>query len=152
MRRPYQIAGGVLLALAGFIAFESLKLRYYTPLGPGPGFFPFWLSIVLAGLASCLILQATLAHPQAMSKDFFASRTGYLKMGAVVLALVATTAFLERLGFRLTMLAMYLFLLCTLGRQNLIVTVVVALAGSFGVYYLFVRWLAVPLPAGLFAF
>jgi len=47
---------------------------------------------------------------------------------------------------------MYLFLLCTLGRQNLIVTVVVALAGSFGVYYLFVRWLAVPLPAGLFAF
>jgi hypothetical protein len=62
---------------------------------------------------------------------------------------VATTVFLERLGFCLTMLAVYLFLLRALGRQGLIVTALVALAGSFGVYYLFVHWLQVPLPTGI---
>jgi putative tricarboxylic transport membrane protein len=149
MRTPYQIAGGVLLALAGFVAFESLKLRYYTPLGPGPGFFPFWLALVLAGLAIGILLQATLGRAEAMPEDFFASRTGYWKMGAVILALVATTVFLERLGFCLTMLAVYLFLLRALGRQGLIVTALVALAGSFGVHYLFVHWLQVPLPTGI---
>ena len=39
MRRPYQITATVLLLVAAFIAFESLQLRYYSTLGPGPGFF-----------------------------------------------------------------------------------------------------------------
>jgi hypothetical protein len=150
MRRAYQITGTVLLLLAAFVADESLKLRYYTPLGPGPGFFPFWLAVILGALAVGMLLQATLGHAEPMPADFFASRTGYLKMGAVVLALVGTTALLEPLGFCLTMLAVYLFLLYTLGRQNLILTALVSLGGSFGVYYLFVRWLQVPLPTGLF--
>lgn len=150
MRRSYQITGAVLLLLAAFVAVESLKLRYYTSLGPGPGFFSFWLALLLGGLAVGVLLQATVGQAEPMPSNFFASRTGYLRMGAVVLALVATTAVLEPLGFRLTMLAVYLFLLCALGRRGLIVTVLVAVAGSFGVYHLFVRWLNVPLPIGVF--
>ena len=150
MRRAYQITGTVLLLLAAFVAVESLKLRYYTSLGPGPGFFPFWLAVILGALAVGMLLQATLGHAEPMPADFFARRTGYLKMGAVVLALVGTTVLLEPLGFCLTMLAVYLFLLYTLGRQNLILTALVSLGGSFGVYYLFVRWLQVALPTGLF--
>jgi putative tricarboxylic transport membrane protein len=150
MRRSYQITGAVLLLFAVFVAVESLNLRYYTSLGPGPGFFPFWLAIVLGGLAVGMLLQATLGRPERAPADFFASRRGYLRMGAVVLALVVTTALLERLGFCLTMFTVYLFLLYALGRQNLILTALVSLGGSFGVYYLFVRWLQVPLPSGLF--
>ena len=150
MRRAYQITGAVLLLLAAFVAVESLKLRYYTSMGPGPGFFPFWLAVILGALAVTMLVQTTLGQAEPMPADFFASRTGYLKMGAVVLALAGTTALIEPLGFCLTMLAVYLFLLCTLGRQHPIVTAVVSLGGSFGVYYLFVRWLQVPLPRGLF--
>jgi putative tricarboxylic transport membrane protein len=150
MRRTYQITGMILLLLAAYIAVESLQIRYYTSLGPGPGFFPFWLAVILGALAVCMLAQATFGHAEPMPADFFSSRKGYLKMGAVVLALVGTTALLEPLGFCLTMLAMYLFLLYTLGRQSLIVTALVSLFGSFGVYYLFVRLLQVPLPTGLF--
>ena len=150
MRRPYLITGTVLLLLAVFIAVESLKLRYYTALGPGPGFFPFWLSLVLAGLAIGMLLQAGVGKPEPRPDDFYAKGTGYLKAGAVVLGLVVTALLLERVGFCLTMLAVYLFLLYSLGRQNWIVTAVVSLAGSVGVYYAFVHWLQVPLPAGLF--
>jgi putative tricarboxylic transport membrane protein len=149
MRRPYQITAVVLLLLAGFVAVEALRLRYYTTLGPGPGFFPFWLAIILGVLAVAMLLQAGLARPEPMPADFFASRRGYLRMGAVVVAMVATTLVLEPLGFCLTMLAVYLFLLLTLGRQRALVMALVALGGSFGVYHLFVRWLNVPLPRGL---
>jgi putative tricarboxylic transport membrane protein len=152
MRRSYQITGTVLLLLAVFIAVESLKLRYYTSMGPGPGFFPLWLSLLLGTLAITILFQATLGQPEPMPSDFFGSRTGYLRMGAIVLALVGTTALIELLGFCLTMLAMYLFLLYMFGQRGMIITALVALAGSFGVYYLFVRWLQVPLPIGVLGF
>ena len=58
MRRPYQIAGTIFLFFAAFIAYESLKLRYYTPLGPGPGFFSFWLGVLLFVLSLCSFLFA----------------------------------------------------------------------------------------------
>jgi putative tricarboxylic transport membrane protein len=135
-----------------WIAVESLQLRYYTSLGPGPGFFSFWLAVILGALAFVMLLQATLGRAEPAPADFFASRTGYLRMGAVVLALAATTALLEPIGFCVAMLAMYLFLLCTLGRRSIVVTALIALSGSFGVYYVFVRWLNVPLPIGVFGF
>ena len=58
MRRFYQITGAALLLLAVFVALESLKLKYYTNQGPGPGFFPFWLSLLLGALAIIILLQA----------------------------------------------------------------------------------------------
>jgi hypothetical protein len=150
VKRPYQITSVVLLGISLFVALQSMKLRYYTPLGPGPGFFPLWLSILLALLAAMMLWQATFGKPEAMPDDFFADRRGYLHIGAVLAALVGVIALLERLGFCLVMLGFYLFLLTFLGRQHPAVTAVIALAGSLGVYYVFVHWLAVPLPSGLF--
>ena len=152
MRRPYQIVGGCLLLLATFVAVEALALKYYTKLGPGPGFFSFWLALLLGGLALTMIIQASVGTPEPRPADFFADRIGYLRMGAVVLALVGTTALLDVLGFRLTMFAVYVFLLCALGRRGLLLTLGIALAGSVGVYHVFDRWLKVPLPTGPFGF
>ena len=149
MQRIYQIAGLALLLLAAFVIVGALQLRYYTSLGPGPGFFSFWLGIVLALLAIAMIVEATLEAPAETPSDFFPDRFGYLRMGAIVLSLLAVTLLLERLGFCLTMFAVYLVLLRALGRHSLTVTVPCALIGSFGVYYVFVKLLNVPLPAGI---
>lgn len=150
MRRPYQITGVIFLLLAAFVAYEALRLRYYTPLGPGPGFFSFWLALILGALALAMFSEATAWSAEPMPADFFADRVGYLRMGAVVLALIGTTALLNPLGFRLTMFGVNMFLLYVLGRQGLLLTILVAVAGSFGVFHLFDRWLMVPLPVGVF--
>lgn len=150
MKRPYQIAGVLFILFSAFIARESLELKFYTSLGPGPGFFPFWLSVILGLLSANLLYQATFKESDPMPSDFFASKKGYLRVGAIVLALVATVVLMNVLGFRITMFIFYIFLLYTLGRQNPIVTALVALGGSWGVYHVFVEWLKVVLPVGTF--
>jgi putative tricarboxylic transport membrane protein len=148
MKRPYQITSAVLILAAAFLARESLRLRYYTSLGPGPGFFPLWLSVLVAVLGAAMFWRATFGPPEAKPADFYANRGGYLRIGAVIGALVAVIVLIEPLGFRLAMLGFYLFILTALGRRHWLLTGIIAMAGSFGVYYVFVHWLAVPLPIG----
>ena len=150
MKRPYQITGIVFILFSVFIARESLELKFYTSLGPGPGFFPFWLSVFLGALAAVMLYQATFKPQEPLPASFFASARGYLRGGAILLALVSSVLFMDTIGFRLMMLAFYLFLLFALGRQNVLVTIAVALAGSWGVYHVFVEYLKVPLPIGMF--
>jgi putative tricarboxylic transport membrane protein len=151
MKRPYQITSIVLLAMSAFLAAETLKLRYYTRLGPGPGFFPVWLAVLLAILAAAMFWQATFRKSEAMPAGFFADRAGYLRIAAVLGALVWVIVLMDALGFCLVMLVFYVFLLQVLGRPHPLVTGIIALAGSLGVYYVFVHWLAVSLPIGIFA-
>lgn len=152
MKRPYQLAGAVFLLIAAYVARESLELRYSTPLGPGPGFFPLWLSVALGLLATAMIYQATFRSNDLRPPDFFATRSGYVRLAVIVGAIAGTVALMVPLGFRLTMLAFYLVLLNVLGRPHVLTVGLVALGGSFGVYYLFVELLRVPLPVGSIGF
>ncbi len=150
MRRSYQITGLVFLLLAAFLGYRAWGLSYYTPLGPGPGFFPLWICILLAVLAAFVFLQATFRQPSALPEGFFASASAYRRIAAVLVALLAVATLMPTLGFRLTMLAFYLVLLSLLGRRNPLETLILALIGSFGVFHLFVEYLSLPLPVGMF--
>ncbi|MGI5836811.1 MAG: tripartite tricarboxylate transporter TctB family protein [Chloroflexota bacterium] len=152
MKRTYQIAGTVFLLFSAFVVWQSLELKFYTSLGPGPGFFPFWLAIFLGALSLGMIYQATFKPEEPMPSDFFASKKGYLKCLAIILALTFIVRFMDELGFRLSSFIFYMFLLFALGRQNIIVALLVSLAGSWGVYYVFVELLKVILPVGMFGF
>jgi hypothetical protein len=56
---------------------------------------------------------------------------------------------LETLGFRLTLLAVLLFLIGVVERRRLLPTLAVSLGLSFGLHAVFSQWLKVPLPIGL---
>ena len=149
MKRPYQIAAVICILFAAFVAYESIRLKFYTSMGPGPGFFPFWLSILFGVLAVVMFCQATFGPSNPLPADFFATRTGYLRIGAILVSLIGTVGLLNPLGYCLTSLAFYLFLLKVLGRHSLIVSVLIALVGSFGVYHVFANMLMIPLPVGI---
>lgn len=150
MRRSYQLTGLVFLLLAAFLGYHAWGLSYYTPLGPGPGFFPLWICILLALLASVVFLHATFRQPHALPEGFFATASGYRRIAAILIALFAVAALLPTLGFRLTMLVFYLALLSLLDRRHPLETVILALIGSFGAFHLFVEFLSHPLPVGVF--
>lgn len=148
MKRPYQITASILFILSTLITYESLQLRYYTPLGPGPGFFPFYLSLCLAVLALVMFYQATFKKSDPRPDNFIESRLGYLRALGICVAWIWAAGMLERLGYRLTMLAFFPFLLLALGRVRWYMIVLITLLGSIVTFYVFTLQLNAPLPVG----
>ena len=147
MKRGWQAAVAVLLLVFAFFAFESLRLSLRDALGPGPGFFPFWLSVAGGLLAVILLVQV------ARGRADFETHTLKFELRPVALVLgglVVATALLDVAGFQLSMLLFNAFVLVALGVRNWIVIAIFAAAGSFGVYHVFYDLLQVQLPEGIF--
>jgi putative tricarboxylic transport membrane protein len=141
--RGWQAALAVLLVIFAFFAFESLQLSLRDALGPGAGFFPFWLSVAGALLVFFLFVQLARGSVQF---DTPALKFELRPVSLVVAGLVVATALLEAIGFRLAMVLLLPYLLFVLGVRNRLALIVFSLAGSFGVYHLFSGLLKVPLP------
>ncbi len=150
MKRVYQIAGLVLLLFSIYVGLESLSLKYYTSLGPGPGFFPLWLAIIMGTLSVLMLYHATFSESEPLPSDFFASKAGYFRAGAVCASMIWIVITMPLLGFRISMVVLFLWLQLTLGRVNPFVMVVVAALGSWGAFWAFDNMLNVPLPVGMF--
>ena len=150
MKRGWQIASVVLLVIFAFFAFESLQLSLRDALGPGPGFFPFWLSVAGGVLALILLAQLHLNRAGIEAGTLTFDRSAARVMVWMLAALIAATALLELVGFRLSMMFLLAYLLVILGARNWLAVALFALAGSFGVFHVFFDLLKVPLPVGIF--
>ena len=58
MKKAGVWAGIATLLFASVILYQSFSLDYYTPLGPGPGFFPRWLSGLLIFLTLIYLVDS----------------------------------------------------------------------------------------------
>ncbi len=146
MRRWYQIAALSFIFLGIFIVWESRVLKYYTSLGPGAGFLPFWVGVALTILSCVWLAQVSFEPASNLSEGFLPSRAGGRQVLSILSGLVLCVVLLGPLGFSLTMFGFLMFLLFMLGRQNLVVAMIIGLTGSFGVHYVFEHWLGVSLP------
>jgi putative tricarboxylic transport membrane protein len=146
MRRVYQVTGMLFLALGIYVAISARRMEYFTSIGPGAGFFPFWLGLLMTVFAVVWLGQVSFGSPVAAPEDFVPDRAGVARIVAVLAALVLLTALIDRVGYCLAMLAFSLGLLVGVGRQPLILSLPFALAASFGFYYVFRYWLGVQLP------
>jgi putative tricarboxylic transport membrane protein len=148
MRRVSTIVWGLLFAFGGFIIHESLNHNYYgSDFGPGPGFFSFWLGILLMFLSLVQIVGTYRRPAEPLPNDFIPGRAGIKRMLSILGALAASLLLMKTLGFSLTMLGFSIFLFRTLGRQSWWLTGILAVVGSFGMSYLF-GLLQVMLPKG----
>ena len=152
MKRGWQIAAAALLVVFALFAYESLKLSLRDALGPGPGFFPFWLAVLGAALAALLLVQLHRGRVELGDEALVFDRAGARSVVIALVALIVATALLDVAGFRISMLLFLAVLLVVLDVRNRIAVAVFALAGSFGVYHVFFDLLKVPLPVGIAGF
>lgn len=152
MARVHQAAGLIVIAFSLWVIREALNMNYYTPLGFGPGFFPFWLGVMLGGLSLVWVVQLSLKPVEGKAIDFVPSRAGIVRILALVLSVAMVGLFMDTVGFSLAMFALMIFLLVGLGRVNPLLTLVLALVCSFGLYWLFNSYLDVRLPASSIEF
>ena len=146
MRRARQIGCVCLLAVFVAALVTSLEYSLGDALGPGPGFFPFWLSLIGAALTVAVLIEDW--RRDIPDAGIVPPRRAALPAVGVLVALAAAAALLEPLGFRLTMLVFIAGLLVALGARSPTAVGLTAAAGSFGVFHLFYPWLKVPLPVG----
>lgn len=150
MRQGRLIATGAMLAFCLFALWQSLLLSLTDRLGPGPGFFPFWLALVGIVLAVALLIS-TAREPRAPEGDdtrVLPHGAGGLRWLAIVVLLAAATAAMSIVGFRIAMLVFNAAMLIALGERRWWAIALFAVLGSFGVYYVFTTWLDVLLPTG----
>src|SRR5688500_16165333 len=151
MRGADRTAGAVLLALA--VAFSAGALKqyaYWAPNGPGPAFLPFWLGVVMAVLATLLLVKAWRnADPGAA---WLPSGEGLRRLLLVMGATVVFVALLNTIGMVVGTTLSLIVLMRFLDRCAWPLTVAVALATAAFIYLVFGRWLKVPLPVGVLGF
>ena len=138
----------LLAAAGGFLVASGLDSKYWRLLGPGPGFFPIWVGGLLTACALAALLQSLVTARTAAG--FFATAEGKRRVLQVAFALALLWLGLAIFGFRLATFAFLLVVLGFLGSQSVRVRITSALVLSFGVAYVFERWLGVPLPAPAF--
>ena len=138
MNRVNTTVWGLLVAFGAFIVYESLKHNYYgSDFGPGPGFFSFWLGILLILLSAAQIALIWRRPREPLPGGFIPDREGVKRMLSIIGALVISLLLLNTLGFSLTMLGFCVFLLRRLGRQPWWLTLPLSISASFGMTYLF---------------
>ncbi|MEP7302152.1 MAG: tripartite tricarboxylate transporter TctB family protein [Caldimonas sp.] len=151
MRGADRIVGAGLLA--GAVAFSAAALRYYAywgENGPGPAFLPFWLGVVMAGLAALLLIGA-LRSGEA-GDDWLPRGEGLRRIAVVAGATIALVALLNVVGMSVATVLFLIGLVRFLDRQPWPLTIAVALATAGFNFVVFTYWLRVPLPVGLLGF
>lgn len=156
MRRASLVAGIVFFAFSTILAIVSWSMEYYSSIGPGPGFFPFWLSLIL-GLLSVVWIFQVLKTPDPASATKYESKLlpgseGLRRLVSIVGALVFMIILMEPIGFQLPMFAFLVFLLIVMGKIRLWITLCIAAVGSFGLFRVFTILLDVQLPQSAIPF
>ena len=144
------VSGALLAALGLYIVTQASAWNYYSPDGPGPGFFPTWYGLLMIGLALALVISAALKpKPQETARKDWASSKRVL---IAWLAFVACIAAMSVLGFTVSFAAFTFFIVVYVFQQSLLAGALTGIMVTASFYVVFPVLLGVQIPQGLFGF
>ena len=150
MRKASLTVGIVFLIFSLTVMIASWSMEYYSSIGPGPGFFPFWLSLILGLLSVVWLIQIVRSAPRSNKSEgqekVFPRGEALFRFLSIIGALCFMVLLMEPLGFQISMFAFMIFLLMVLGRVRIITTIIIAIISSFGLFQIFTLLLDVQLP------
>ena len=151
MRTADRIGAVILLALAvAYAATAARRYTYWSATGPGSGFFPFWLGVALAVLATLLLVRAV--RQTDPGPAWLPRGHGARRLGAVVVATAIFIALLPWLGMTLATVLFLAVLLRALEGHTWRTTLGVAVGVAIANWAVFAVWLKVPFPVGVLGF
>ena len=153
MKQVNQIFGSIMLLVFLFLAYNvRTTVRYWTEgsvVGPGPGYFPFWICMILAGLTIYWLVQVTMRPGEAIPKGFLPDREAGLMFGLTFVAMIIFTAVMTSVGFPIAMFVFNLVMVTALGKRtlrNMIYYTIFAAGVTAFFYVVFGQWLEVAFP------
>jgi hypothetical protein len=136
-------SGGLaFLVGAAIVAVAAIQLDVGTLQNPGPGLAPLLFAVSLGLLSTALVLTARGGTPLVVDVP-------WRRIAALLAVLAAWALAIETAGYlACTFLAAVCFVL--IGRRPWYAALVFAVGATLVVEFVFVRWLATPLPRGTF--
>jgi putative tricarboxylic transport membrane protein len=150
LRNGDVISGAVLAALGTFIVIQGAIWPYYSPDGPGPGFFPVWYGVLMVALALWLMISAATKPKAEGDKKIFTVNTR--RALTVWFGLVVCLVVMAWIGFTLAFGLFTMFIVSYVLGRSLIAGIVTAVATSAGFYVVFWELLGVQIPLGPWGF
>jgi putative tricarboxylic transport membrane protein len=154
----------LLLAACAVVIFDSTRLGFSwrEGEGPAPGYFPFWVAVIL-GISSLINLWGALRGRGA--GEIFVSARPFGRVLAVLIPSVVYVALIggfsfgpvEALGIPLEVPALGIYVasaififgfMILIGRENPIKALGVSVLVPVMLFFMFERWFLVPLPKG----
>jgi len=155
MKTHEDLVGGSFLLLLGlFLAIRSTEFRIWSRSGPGAGFFPLIIGLIIILLSLILLLQYILSKrvrdkTKAASKDApEQNRSTPIKVCSYALLMVLYGLLMKDVGFFITTFLFLFVVLKYAERRGWRSTLLVGLITTVVSYLLFEYWLGVPLPLG----
>ncbi|MBM4315197.1 MAG: tripartite tricarboxylate transporter TctB family protein [Deltaproteobacteria bacterium] len=147
MWRAEIIGAWVVLLLGLFIVVFSIPLKYYTDLGPGAGFLPFWIGvgIVIGGVVE--VTKAFRIKARTQMGTFLQPRS---KLGLQMLVLIVITfVIFPFTGFSVGLALCTAAAMRFIGKHKMMTCVITAALSAIFIHVVFAQWLDIPLPMGL---
>ena len=153
MKKAEMITGVFLLFLSGAVIWGALQMPPSASFGPGAGFLPFWLGVLLAVLATILFVSA-LRRPatEKDDKSIFPGKQALLTVALVMGGLTAYIFLIEVLGYLLNTFLFVLFLMKVVQREKWPLTLGVSVGTTVGLFLIFQVLLRITLPSNMFGF
>ena len=142
-----QFSGLMLIALALYVGWENLAYPVGSLHEPGPGYLPLLIVVFLGAMGLLIALWGVKSAPLASMQWPEATRAV-----VILIACGVATFALERIGYRITVIALLVFFLGALERKRPLPVALVALGFSFASFYIVGDLLRVPLPRSPWGF
>jgi putative tricarboxylic transport membrane protein len=150
LKRDEIIVGIVIFLFGAATVLLSLRMPIGTFRIAGTGMFPLFLGILLMILSGGFVLKIFFqGKEKQVKKEVSPESTGFpiqliLFLGLMVLA----TLFFNQLGYPLISFLLMLGLLRILGIKRWGLNILISVVTAVGSYFLFIKWLDIPMPKG----
>ena len=144
MKKWERLAALILAAVGLGAAVQAYLMGFGTISAPGPGFFPFWLSLFLAATSFVHFLGQQ--GPDEVPVHLWTGRS-WLKPALATAVMLVYAFLLGWVGFFPASCLLFVIWL-VMEREKLLTIALVATIGTASIYLLFTMLLRVPLPVG----
>ncbi len=154
MNRGNRVFSIICLGISLWLILESSKYNYIVRYTPGPGFFPFWLGVILSVFSVALLIETLIKKGGKNLKEArrLPGKQALYRVGAITLFTAGFSLLMTSLGFVISVILFVSGLLFLMERVPVVRSVITGLIMSACVYLIFEYWMEIGLPAGFLGF
>lgn len=152
MGKADRISGLFWLLFGLVVSLESYQLGLGSLRRPGPGFFFFWAGIILGVLSLITLIRAGDGEVEGGTVTAIWRGKNIPKVVFVTVSLFLYAVFMEKLGFVLVTLLLFLFLLGCMEKRRWLFTIFATISVTVAAYLIFETLLQSQLPKGVLGF